>query len=40
MGKGLEQTGIDVKTEHFHVHEMSHIVTHFQLNSFSHVEKV
>ena len=28
-GKGLEQTGIDVKIEHFHVHEMSHIVTHF-----------
>ena len=29
MGKGLKQTGIDVKTEHIHVHEISHIVTHF-----------
>ena len=29
MDEGLEQTGMDVKTEHFHVHEISHIVIHF-----------
>ena len=29
MGKGLEQTGTDLKTEHFHAHEISNIVTQF-----------